>query len=47
LTALVDTPASDVARIEVLKGAAAAAVYGSRGQGGVIVVTTKRGPQPR
>ena len=47
LTALVDTPASDVASIEVLKGAAAAAVYGSRGEAGVIVVTTKRGPAGR
>jgi TonB-dependent SusC/RagA subfamily outer membrane receptor len=34
----------DVERIEVLKGAAAAAHYGSRAQGGVIEITTKRRP---
>lgn len=35
----------DVERIEVLKGAAAAAHYGSRAQGGVIEITTKRRPR--
>ena len=44
LLTLRDMPASDVASIEVLKGAAASAEYGSRGQAGVIVITTKRGP---
>lgn len=34
----------DIERIEVLKGAAAAAHYGSRAQGGVIEITTKRRP---
>ena len=34
---------NDVASIEVLKDASAAAIYGSRGAGGVILVTTKRG----
>lgn len=33
----------DVARIEVLKGAGATAIYGSRGANGVILITTKRG----
>jgi TonB-dependent starch-binding outer membrane protein SusC len=33
---------SDVARIDVLRDAAAAAMYGSRGANGVIVVTTRR-----
>lgn len=33
---------ADVARIDVLKDAAAAAMYGSRGGNGVIVITTKR-----
>ncbi|WP_373068511.1 SusC/RagA family TonB-linked outer membrane protein, partial [Gemmatimonas sp.] len=33
----------DVASIDVLKDAAAAAIYGSRGSNGVIVITTKRG----
>ena len=32
----------DVARIEVLKDAGAAAAYGSRGANGVIVITTKK-----
>ena len=33
----------DVERIEVLKDASAAALYGSRGANGVVVITTKRG----
>ncbi|MBD3749987.1 MAG: TonB-dependent receptor [Sphingobacteriales bacterium] len=35
--------ANDIASIQVLKDAGAAAVYGVRGSNGVIVVTTKRG----
>lgn len=34
---------NDVESIEVLKDASAAAIYGSRGGGGVILVSTKRG----
>lgn len=34
---------NDIASIEVLKDAAAAAIYGSRAAGGVILVTTKSG----
>ncbi|OUJ75821.1 SusC/RagA family TonB-linked outer membrane protein [Hymenobacter crusticola] len=34
---------TDVANIEVLKDAASAAIYGSRGSNGVVIVTTKRG----
>ena len=34
----------DVARIDVLKDAASTSVYGFRGAGGVIIITTKRGP---
>lgn len=34
----------DIARVEILRGAAAAARYGARGQAGVIEITTKRGP---
>ncbi|GAA4320072.1 TonB-dependent receptor [Compostibacter hankyongensis] len=34
---------NDVASIEVLKDASSAAIYGSRGSGGVIIVTTKSG----
>lgn len=33
----------DVERVEVLKDASAAAIYGSRGANGVIIITTKRG----
>ncbi len=33
---------SDIARIEVLRDAGAAAAYGSRGAHGVIIITTKR-----
>ena len=38
-----DFDQNSIDRIEVLKDAAAAAVYGSRGANGVIMVTTKRG----
>lgn len=34
---------NDVASIEVLKDASSAAIYGSRGANGVILITTKRG----
>jgi TonB-dependent starch-binding outer membrane protein SusC len=34
----------DVARVEVLKDAGSLAFYGSRGANGVLVVTTRRGP---
>jgi TonB-linked SusC/RagA family outer membrane protein len=34
---------SDISSVEVLKDAAAAAIYGSRGSNGVIIITTKRG----
>jgi TonB-linked SusC/RagA family outer membrane protein len=34
---------TDVASIDVLKDAASAAIYGSRGNNGVVLVTTKRG----
>ncbi|MBB3700466.1 SusC/RagA family TonB-linked outer membrane protein [Flammeovirga yaeyamensis] len=34
---------NDVASIEVLKDAASAAIYGSRGANGVIIITTKEG----
>ncbi|MDP2954812.1 MAG: TonB-dependent receptor plug domain-containing protein [Longimicrobiales bacterium] len=33
----------DVERVEVLKGSAAAALYGARGQAGVVEITTKSG----
>ena len=34
---------NDIAQIDVLKDASAAAIYGSRGANGVIVITTKKG----
>jgi TonB-dependent starch-binding outer membrane protein SusC len=34
----------DIARIDVLKDAASTSIYGFRGAGGVIIITTKRGP---
>lgn len=34
---------NDVASVEVLKDAASAAIYGSQGANGVIIITTKRG----
>lgn len=36
---------SDIESVEVLKDAAATAIYGSRGSNGVIIVTTKRGKE--
>ena len=42
-----DVNPADVASVSVLKGASAAALYGTRAANGVIVITTKRGgPQP-
>ncbi|MGH9202969.1 MAG: TonB-dependent receptor plug domain-containing protein, partial [Vicinamibacterales bacterium] len=38
-----DIEALDIESIEVIKGAAAAALYGSRAAGGVIAIKTKRG----
>jgi TonB-linked SusC/RagA family outer membrane protein len=34
---------ADIERIEILKDASAAAIYGSRGSNGVILITTKKG----
>ncbi|MCX2741325.1 SusC/RagA family TonB-linked outer membrane protein [Pontibacter anaerobius] len=38
-----DINPNDIAEVTVLKGAAATALYGSRGANGVIVITTKKG----
>lgn len=38
-----DLSASDIASVEVLKDASAAAIYGARAANGVILITTKRG----
>ena len=40
---IADLDPDDIETIEVLKGASAAAVYGSKASNGVIVITTKRG----
>jgi TonB-dependent SusC/RagA subfamily outer membrane receptor len=42
-SAIEDLNPDDIASISVLKGAAASALYGSRGSNGVILITTKRG----
>ncbi len=40
---LADIDPYDIEKIEVLKGASAAAIYGSRAAGGVVIITTKKG----
>ena len=40
---IVDLNQHDIERIEILKGSAAAAMYGSKGSNGVVIITTKRG----
>ncbi|MFA5669528.1 MAG: SusC/RagA family TonB-linked outer membrane protein [Balneolaceae bacterium] len=40
---LADLNPDDIASIEVLKGASAAAIYGQRANAGVIIINTKRG----
>lgn len=44
---LADLDPNDIQNIEVLKGASAAAIYGTRANAGVIIITTKRGSQGR
>uniref|UniRef100_UPI0035A6ACF4 SusC/RagA family TonB-linked outer membrane protein n=2 Tax=uncultured Bacteroides sp. TaxID=162156 RepID=UPI0035A6ACF4 len=43
MTTLSGLNPSDIASIEVLKDAASAAIYGSRGSNGVVIVSTKKG----
>ena len=40
---LADINPNDIENIEILKGAAASAIYGSQATNGVVVITTKRG----
>ncbi|MBT8387559.1 MAG: TonB-dependent receptor plug domain-containing protein, partial [Ignavibacteria bacterium] len=40
---LMDLNSEDIENISVLKGAAATAIYGTAGSGGVILITTKKG----
>ncbi len=42
-TRIADINPDDIESIQVLKGAAAATMYGSRGSNGVVIITTKRG----
>ena len=44
---IADLNPADISNIEVLKGASAAAIYGSEAANGVIVITTKRGQAGR
>src|SRR5665213_1125640 len=44
---IADIRPEDIESIEILKGASAAAIYGSRAAGGVIIITTKKGGQGR
>ena len=37
---------NDIASVDVLKGGAASAIYGTRGSDGVVLITTKRGLSP-
>ena len=40
---IADLSSFDIERVEVLKGASAAAIYGSRANAGVVIITTKKG----
>lgn len=42
-TSLADFNSDDIESVEIVKGPAASALYGSRAAGGVVVITTKRG----
>ncbi|MDP4148276.1 MAG: SusC/RagA family TonB-linked outer membrane protein [Bacteroidota bacterium] len=40
---IADINAEDIENVEILKGASAAAIYGSKAAAGVVIITTKRG----
>jgi TonB-linked SusC/RagA family outer membrane protein len=42
---IADLRPEDIENIEILKGASAAAIYGSKAAGGVVIITTKKGRQ--
>ncbi len=42
---LADLNPNDIESLEILKDASAAAIYGSRGSNGVVIITTKRGKE--
>ena len=45
VTSISDIPPSDIANIEILKDAASAAIYGTEGANGVVLITTRAGRQ--
>jgi TonB-dependent starch-binding outer membrane protein SusC len=47
LSALADINPADIESMEILKDAAATAIYGARASNGVILITTKRGKEGR
>ena len=47
IDAVADLNPTEIERIEVLKDASAAAIYGSRASNGVVLITTKRGQAAR
>ncbi len=44
---VVDLNPADIENIEILKGASASAIYGSKASNGVVIITTKRGREGR
>ncbi|MCI4670461.1 MAG: SusC/RagA family TonB-linked outer membrane protein [Bacteroidia bacterium] len=44
---IADIDPEDIEKIEILKGASAAAIYGARAAGGVIIINTKKGRSGR
>ena len=44
---IADIDPQDIDRIEILKGASAASIYGSRAAAGVVIITTKKGKSGR
>jgi len=46
-SALQSLPPFDVASVEVLRTIGNTAIYGSYGSGGILIITTRRGDQPR
>jgi TonB-dependent SusC/RagA subfamily outer membrane receptor len=46
LNRMSDLNPNDIESVEVLKGASAAAMYGSKASNGVVIITTKRGRLP-
>lgn len=47
ISPLMNINADDIEKIEVLKGPSSSCLYGTSGQNGVVLITTKRGRTPR